>query len=73
MFLSKVRAIWSGVLAIILVFVAMNFMQRNINIIATRTTDRVIFDYAFNIVLFFIILYLLISLISFIVLKLRKK
>ncbi len=73
MFLSKTRGIWSAILSIALVVYAMNFVSRNVQILSARTTGRIIFDYFFNIVLFFIALYLIISLLTWIYLKISRR
>jgi hypothetical protein len=73
MFWSKVRAIISAVLSIIFVVISMNFSQRNVNILAQRSMESIIFDYILNIVLFFVVFYLLISLLTWSYLKIFKK
>jgi len=72
MFLSKTRAIASAVLAILFVIFAMNFVGRNIGILAARSTGRIIFDYALNIIIFFIVIYLLITFLMFIFFRAKK-
>jgi len=72
-FISKKRAIISTILSIILVIFAMNFVSRNVNILTQRSGGRIVFDYALNIVIFFIIIYLIITLVAFIYLKLTNK
>ena len=72
MFISKMRAIISAILSIILVIFAMNFVERNIEILANRTTGRIIFDYALNIIIFFIVIYLLITFLMFIFFRVKK-
>ncbi len=72
MFLSKTRAVISGILSIILVILAMNFIERNIEILAAKSTGRIVFDYALNIVIFFIVIYLLITFLMFIFFKIKK-
>ena len=72
MFISKMRTIWSAILSIILVIFAMNFVERNMEILANRTTSRIVFDYALNIVIFFIVIYLVLSLFAFIFFRTRK-
>jgi len=71
-FLSKKRAIVSAVLSIILVIFAMNFVERNVKILAEATTARIIFDYFLNIVIFFIVIYLLITFLMFIFFRTKK-
>jgi len=72
MFLSKKRALWSLVLSVGLVIFAMNFVERSIKILANRTTGRIIFDYALNIVIFFIVIYLLITFLMFVFFRAKK-
>ena len=73
MFLSLKRAIWSGVAAIIVVFYAFNFVPRNMNIIATHSLSVQILDYIFNFAMFFVAIYLVITLIIFIIKWLSPK
>lgn len=54
------------VLSLALEYYAFNFVQRNINIIATRSFARQIFDYILNFVVFFVAFYLLVTLITYI-------
>jgi hypothetical protein len=72
-FVSKSRGIISSILALVLIFYAFNFIPRNINIIATRSLGRQIFDYLLNFLIFFIVIYSVSSLFSFIYKKLFKK
>lgn len=62
---SRKRLWWSVAGAIILEFYAFNFVPRNVNIIATRTLSVKIFDYVFNFLIFFIAIYLLAFVVSF--------
>jgi hypothetical protein len=71
-FISKSRIAISLIVAAIFVFMAMNFNPRNINILATRSTIRIIVDYALNIALFFVIFYLLTTLAVFLYKKIFK-
>jgi hypothetical protein len=74
MFISKQRVIWSVVAALFLDFYAFNFVARNINIITNRSLLVQILDYVFNFIIFFTVIYLLATLIIFIVkLFLTKK
>jgi hypothetical protein len=73
MFLSLKRGIVSAILALVLEFYAFNFVTRNINIIATRTFTRQIFDYAFNFVIFFIVFYLVLTLATYLIKKIFPK
>jgi len=59
MFLSKSRAIISAIISVIIVFLAMNFIQRNMNILATRSEGRIVFDYLINIGIFFLAIYII--------------
>lgn len=73
MFISEKRGIISAVLALILDFYAFNFVPRNINIIATRTLLVKIADYAFNFILFFVVFYLILTLIAYLAKKFFPK
>jgi len=73
MFLSKIRAIISAILAVLLVFYAFNFVPKNVNIVASRSLGRQIFDYVLNFVIFFVVAYLVFYLISFLVKIFRSK
>lgn len=73
MFISGKRALWALGLSIILVIYGMNFVVRNVEIMATRTLVRQIFNYGSNILLFFIVFYLLISLSVYIIKLFNKK
>lgn len=72
MFLSKQRAIWSAVVAIIFVFYCFNFVPRNINILATRGLIVQILDYILNFLIFFVIAYLAVTLITYIIKVLKN-
>jgi len=75
MFLSIKRSWWSLGLSVIIVIYSMNFVPRNVAIMAERTLARQIFNYAINIILFFIVIYLLLSLFTWVYKKIfsRKK
>jgi hypothetical protein len=68
-FITKKRALWSGIVSVVWVFYLFNFVPRNINIVASRNFTHQILDYVLNIVLFFVIFYLISSLIIFLVSK----
>lgn len=72
MFLSKQRAIWSAMVAIIFVFYCFNFVPRNINILATRGLIVQILDYILNFLIFFVIAYLAVTLITYIIKVLKN-
>lgn len=65
-FVSKSRVIVTTVLSILFVFYAFNFVARNTNIIASKTLGVQVFDYALNFVIFFVVIYLALCLLSFI-------
>jgi hypothetical protein len=67
LFLSLKRAIWSAVISLLLVIYAMNFVLRNVNILAERTLSRQIFDYILNFLIFFVVIYLLVFIIAIII------
>lgn len=62
--LSKKRALISAIISLTFVFYAFNFVPKNINIIETRSLPRQIFGYGLNFVLFFIVIYLILTLIA---------
>lgn len=69
-FVSKLRLIITGIISVLLVFYAFNFVPRNANIIASRTLGRQIFGYILNFVIFFVVIYLIFCLIIYIYQKL---
>lgn len=69
---NKYRIMISSVFSAILVFYSFNFIPRNVSIIASRSLGRQIIDYILNFVLFTVVIYLALSLISFILKKLRS-
>jgi hypothetical protein len=73
MFISISRGIISAVLSVLLVIFSFNFVQRDINILATRTLSRQIFDYVFNFLIFFIVIYLVITLGTYLIKKIFPK
>lgn len=73
MFISLKRAIWSAVGAVIVVFYAFNFVPRNINIVATRSLSVQILDYIFNFLMFFVAIYLAVTIIVYIIKWLSPK
>lgn len=71
-FVSKKRVLFVSIASLLLEFYAFNFIPRNVNIIATRTIFVKILDYALNFLIFFLAIYLVSTLIIFIVEKLKK-
>ena len=71
-FVSKLRLIITGIISVLLVFYAFNFVPRNTNIVANKTLGRQIFDYALNFVIFFVVIYLVSCLLTYIYQKLFK-
>ena len=67
MFLSTKRAIGSIVAALVFEFYAFNFVPRNINIMATRSAGRQIFAYILNFIIFFAVVYLVFTLIAYLI------
>lgn len=63
---SKGRAIVSGILSIGLVIYALNFVERNALILASRSTGRIVFDYVVNFIIFFIVFYLALLFLAFV-------
>lgn len=72
-FVSKKRIVASLILSAFFVFYAMNFNPRNINILATKSLGGVMFAYISNIVLFFIIFYLVATLVITLYRKIFKR
>jgi hypothetical protein len=65
MFFSKKR-VWAAViLSLALIFYFFNFVQRNIDIIETRSIARKIFDYGLNFAIFFVAIYLALTLLIY--------
>lgn len=60
-------------LSVLFVIYSMNFIPRNIAIMAERTLSRQIFNYAVNILLFFVVIYLILSLLVWIYKKILIK
>jgi len=69
-FVSKLRLIITGIVSILLVFYAFNFVPRNSNIVASRTLGIQVFDYVLNFIIFFVALYLISCLLTYIYQKL---
>jgi Na+-transporting NADH:ubiquinone oxidoreductase subunit NqrB len=63
--ISKTRIIISAAVSALLVFYFFNFIPRDINILASRSLERQILDYALNFVVFFVSLYFLLSVATF--------
>lgn len=72
-FISAPRAIVTAVLSLLLVFYALNFTPRAIAILATRSFVVQVLDYLLNFTLFFVVIYLLAGLATFIVQSFRPK
>lgn len=68
---SKTRILISLGIATILVFYIFNFVPPAATIVASRTLGRQIFDYVLNIAIFTAVIYLGLSLFSFILRKLK--
>jgi len=58
MFFSKTRILISPIISVIIVFLAMNFMSRNITILSQRSGSRIVIDYLINLGIFFIAIYI---------------
>ncbi len=63
-FLSWPRLIAGAVIAAVLVFCVLTFIPLYADIVATRTLAMQIFDYALNFIIFFVVVYLVASLAS---------
>lgn len=73
MFISKIRAIVSAIASVLLVFYSLNFVPKNVNVIASKSLGIQIFDYVLNFLIFFVVIYLLSYLISLLVNIFRSK
>jgi hypothetical protein len=66
---SVKKIIISAVLSVLLEYYAFNFVPRNASIIATRDFSRQIFDYAINFIIFFVVIYLVVTLFTYLIKK----
>ena len=66
-FVSVKRAVWAAAISIVLVICSFNFNQRNVAVLATRTLSRQIMDYALNLVIFFLVVYLLLTFFAYLI------
>jgi hypothetical protein len=71
-FVSKIRLIIAAVIAIILEFYSFNFVPRNANIVASRSLPIQFLDYLLNFVIFFVSIYLVACLLTYVYQKLLK-
>lgn len=65
MFFSKKRVWTAAILSLVLIFYFFNFVQRNVDIIETRSMTRKIFDYGLNFAIFFVVIYLVLTLLIY--------
>lgn len=65
MFFSKKRVWAAAILSLVLIFYFFNFVQRNVDIIETRSMGRRIFDYGLNFAIFFVVIYLVLTLLIY--------
>lgn len=72
MFVSTKRALASTIVSLLVEFYAFNFVPRNINLLATRSPLRQVFAYVLNFVIFFVVVYLLLTLLAFALHKKNK-
>ncbi len=72
-FISKSRIIVAGIISALFVFYFFNFVPRNINIVASRTLAVQIFDYVLNFAIFFVVIYLISCLFTYLYQKLFKR
>lgn len=70
---SKKRAVASLIISLLLVIYFFNFVPRNASIIASRSLARQIADYCLNIAIFFIVIYLFLSLMAYLRNKIFSK
>jgi hypothetical protein len=73
MFISIKRGMISAVLSVLFEFYSFNFVQRNINILATRSLSRQVADYVLNFLVFFIVIYLVLTLGAYLIKKIFPK
>lgn len=59
---NKTRLILAAGFSVLAVYYFFNFVPRNVAILATRTSERIILDYTVNFVIFFVVFYLILSL-----------
>ncbi len=71
-YLSKTRLAISLAVSTFFVFISFNFDARNIAILNTRSTERIFFNYVLNILLFFVIIYLIATVTTVIYRKIFK-
>jgi len=69
MLTKKLKIIVSSVVSALFVFCAFHFNPRNIAILASRSLERQIFAYILNFVIFFVVVYLVLSLFNFLAKK----
>ena len=66
---SKTRFLVSLVASVLIVILSFNSVPRDVAILASRTPMRQMLDYILNFVIFFVTVYLLLSLFTFIINK----
>ena len=69
--LNKSRVLISAALSLILVGYFFNFVPQNVQVIASRSPLRRIADYSLNFIIFFVIIYLLVSYSTYVYKKIR--
>lgn len=72
-FLSRPRLIAGAVIAAGLVFCVFTFIPLYADILATRTLAVKIFDYVLNFIIFFVVVYLAASLVTWLYRKLSRQ
>lgn len=70
---SKSRVIVSLVASVLIVIVSFNFVPRDVAILTSRTPPRQVLDYILNFIIFFVAVYLLLTLFTVIIRKVSPR
>jgi len=70
---SKSRFIVSLIASVLIVVLSFYFVPRDVTILASRTPIRQVLDYTLNFVVFFVAVYLLLSLVTLIINKVSPR
>ena len=73
MFFSIKRSLAAGIVSVVIVIYCFNFIPKYSAILATRTLGRQIADYCLNFLIFFVAIYLFLTLIIYLIKLLIKK
>ncbi|MDP2873936.1 MAG: hypothetical protein Q8N84_01400 [bacterium] len=66
---NRYKIVVSALASLLMVFYLFNFIPRNVMLLASRTPTRQVLDYLLNSALFFVGIYLLLSLVAFVTKK----